>query len=169
MEIVVNDTNILIDLYSIDLLEAFFRLPITVHTVDFVINEIKEESQLDCIREYIRRGLLYVHRFSVQELENIVELHRGASGNVSLTDCSVWYYAKCNNYVLLTGDRQLRARAIGTNVAVKGIIYVFDELVEKRIITPSFAAVKLEELFFKNQRLPKRIIQERIESWRRLR
>ena len=45
MEIVVNDTNIFIDLHSIRLLDQFFELPITVHTVDFVINELTDEVQ----------------------------------------------------------------------------------------------------------------------------
>lgn len=54
MEIVVNDTNIFIDFYSIGLLEEFFELPITVHTVDFVINELKEPEQLKAINEFIK-------------------------------------------------------------------------------------------------------------------
>ena len=58
MEIVVNDTNIFIDLYSIGLLEEFFELPITVHTVDFVINELKEPEQLKAINEFIKNGKL---------------------------------------------------------------------------------------------------------------
>jgi hypothetical protein len=49
---------------------------------------------------------------------------------------------------------------------VKGIIFVFDLMVEHRLITPTFAADKLEELYHINQRLPKKIIQERLDSWR---
>jgi predicted nucleic acid-binding protein len=93
-------------------------------------------------------------------------MRQEASGNVSVTDCSVWYYAKQHDYILLTGDRQLRVRAIGANVAVKGIVFVFDLMVEHRLITPTFAADKLEELYHINQRLPKKIIQERLDSWR---
>ena len=40
MEIIVNDTNIFIDLHSIGLLEALCKLPYDVRTVDFVIAEI---------------------------------------------------------------------------------------------------------------------------------
>lgn len=166
MEIVVNDTNIIIDLHSVNLLESFFRLPITVHTVDFVINEIKNTEQLCSIQRFIDCGLLNVHRFTSGELAEVIALHREANGNVSLTDCSVWYYAKRNNYILLTGDRQLRMRATSSNVTVRGIIFVFDSLVEHKIITPSYAAEKLEELSQINQRLPQSIIQERIALWR---
>jgi hypothetical protein len=61
----------------------------------------------------------------------------------------------------------LRTRAINSNVAVKGIIYVFDALVENELIDPMLAADKLEELFRINQRLPKKIIGERIGGWRK--
>jgi len=40
MDIVVNDTNIFIDLISIDLLDSFFKLKFKVHTIDFVIEEL---------------------------------------------------------------------------------------------------------------------------------
>ena len=43
--VVVNDTNIFIDLLSIDLLDEFFLLPLSIHTNDFIINELTEPSQ----------------------------------------------------------------------------------------------------------------------------
>lgn len=165
MEIVVNDTNIFIDLHSIKLLEHFFELPITVHTVDFVINELTDEEQFDAISKYIDCGKLKVQSLDATELLEVIELQNKAGGNVSITDCAVWNYAKKNNYTLLTGDGQLRKKAIESNVTVKGIIYVFDHLVECNIISPEFAATKLLELNTHNPRLPKTIIQERIEKW----
>ncbi|MGN1258005.1 MAG: hypothetical protein ACI4T0_03745, partial [Candidatus Limisoma sp.] len=63
MEIVVNDTNIFIDLHSIRLLDQFFELPITVHTVDFVINELTDEVQFKAINKYIENGKLKVQSF----------------------------------------------------------------------------------------------------------
>ena len=166
MEIVVNDTNIFIDLHSIGLLESFFALPIKVHTVDFVINEITIKEQLDEVNKFVIQGNLNVQSFSPEELMEIFLLHSTANGNVSLTDCSVWHYALKNNYTLLTGDAQLRKKAIESNVTVKGIIYIFDLLVENQIITPQQAANKLSELKMINKRLPRKIIDERIEKWK---
>lgn len=165
MEIVVNDTNIFIDLYSIGLLEQFFELPITVHTVDFIINELTEEDQYKAIRKYVDNGRLNVQSFDAVELLEIIELQSKAGGNVSIPDCAVWHYAKKHNYTLLTGDGQLRKKAIESNVIVKGVIYVFDYMVDCCIITPKCAATKLQELMTHNSRLPKSIIQERIEKW----
>jgi hypothetical protein len=39
--VVVNDTNVFIDLYSIGLLEEFFSLPWEVHTTNLVMLELK--------------------------------------------------------------------------------------------------------------------------------
>ena len=167
MEIVVNDTNIFIDLYSIGLLESFFLLPINVHTVDFVLNELTEKEQFSAVNRYINEGKLLIRTFNSNELVEIADLQMSANGNVSFTDCAVWYYAQNNNYTLLTGDSQLRKRAIESNVSVKGIIYIVDLLLEYNIIPSKLAAKKLQELLSINSRLPRRIIQDRIETWSR--
>lgn len=166
MEIVVNDTNIFIDLHSIRLLDQFFSLPIQVHTVDFVLHEITMPEQFNDVNKFVKNGKLKVQTFMAEELKDIITLQSQCSGNVSFTDCAVWHYAKINNYTLLTGDRQLREKAIQANVTVKGIIYVFDMLVENQILPPQVAATKLEELMAINPRLPKNIMRERIEKWR---
>lgn len=66
---------------------------------------------------------------------------------------------------MLTGDGQLRKKAIETNVTVKGIVYVFDYLVETKILSPQLAITKIQNLMNINARLPKTVIQERIEKW----
>ncbi len=165
MEIVVNDTNIFIDLISVGLLEDFFQLPVKVHTVDFVISEIKDENQSKAVREFINNGNLTIKGFSAKEMQAIYTLKSTAGGNLSVTDCSVWHYAKENDYILLTGDRQLKDKAILSNVKVKGILYVFDQLVELNIITCQRAAECLQNLLAINPRLPKKLIQELIDRW----
>jgi predicted nucleic acid-binding protein len=65
----------------------------------------------------------------------------------------------------LTGDRQLRKYAEGKNVAVRGVLFIFDELVAKGIIVEAVAAQKLRELTNVNVRLPKSEIEKRIKKW----
>ena len=167
MEIVVNDTNIFIDLYSIGCLDAFFRLPICVHTIDFVMNEITNAEQLKAIEKYVLSKQLAVGTFTAEELASIYTIQATAKGNVSFTDCAVLHYAKSNDYVLLTGDRQLRDKATEANVTVRGILYVFDLFMQHQILPAEKVVAKLQELQETNQRLPKRLIQERLEKWRR--
>lgn len=44
-KIVVNDTNIFIDLFNVDLLDEFFSIPWEVHTTRFVMLELLREGQ----------------------------------------------------------------------------------------------------------------------------
>lgn len=167
MDIVVSDTNIFIDLYLIGLLNEFFALPFHIHTVDFVINEITEEKQKRTITKFLTANRLFVKKHSIIELQELVKLNVSCKGNVSITDCSVWKYARTNNYTLLTGDKQLRNQAIMDGVTVAGLIFIFDQLVKCNIITPLIAAEKLEKLLQNNKRLPKREIEERLLKWKK--
>ncbi len=165
MDIVVNDTNIFVDLISVDLLEASFRLPITFHTVDYVIAEITNEEQKTKINALIRNGSLFVKGFDEVELYEIVSLYDVRCNNVSVTDCAVWYYAKKNNYRILTGDGKLRRSATEDGVIVSGILFITDMLVECNIIDKTVMADKLKRLGNLNKRLPKKLIEERINKY----
>lgn len=165
--IVVNDTNVFIDLLDIGLLEHFFQLSWEVHTTDFVMFELNRENQRDVVESYQANKLLHVVAFEMDELCEIRGLQKVCDNktNVSLTDCSVWYYAKCKGYMLLTGDRKLRTSSMKDGVEVRGILYVFDKLVEEAILTPAVATEKLQQLQIINPRLPKDEIEKRIKSW----
>ena len=166
-QIVVNDTNIFIDLHDVGLLDEFFRLPWEVHTTDFVILELQHEKQKSAVTRFKDEGLLHVVEF---EFEEIVEINRqkqqySNKTNVSLTDCSVWYYAKQNGCILLSGDRKLRNSVMSDGVDVKGILYVFDMLVETETITLETASKKLTLLKAINPRLPENEIKKRLKQW----
>jgi hypothetical protein len=90
MDVVVNDTNIFIDLLSVELLEEAFKLPIDFHTVDYVVSEIVDSYQKECIMSLVDRGLLTVKEFNEIESYEIINMYGKRSNNVSVTDCSVW-------------------------------------------------------------------------------
>ena len=75
MDIVVNDTNIFLDLISIGLLDASFELPIKFHTVDYVIEEIINEEQNAEGASLIKEGKLYVKEFDENEFSEIIDLY----------------------------------------------------------------------------------------------
>lgn len=165
MEIIVNDTNIFIDLHSIGLLSALCELPYDVRTVDFVVNEITDKAQAESLASLVGEGKIKIESFNIDELAEIIEEHSAVSGNLSVPDCSVCYYARKHSATLLTGDRQLRRYAEGNNVTVRGILFIFDELVAYNIIGAGIAAQKLRELTNINVRLPKSEITKRIKNW----
>lgn len=165
MEIIVNDTNIFIDLHSVGLLRQFCNLPYEIRTVDFVMAEIVDIKQQDEMNRLVAEGLIKVESFASEEIVEIVAEHSAVSGNLSIPDCSVCYYARKHNVTLLTGDRQLRRYAETHRLTVKGILFVFDEMVANSVLPPNEAAVKLKELYSINIRLPKSEIQQRIDLW----
>lgn len=165
MEIIVNDTNIFIDLHSIGLLRQLCELPYEIRTVDFVMAEIVDARQHEEMTRLVTEGKIIVESFTPEELVEIVDEHSAVSGNLSIPDCSVCYYARKHDVTLLTGDRQLRRYAEAQRLTVRGILFIFDELVAHSVLAPKMAAEKLNELYSINIRLPKSEIQRRIEQW----
>lgn len=165
MDIVVSDTNIFLDLMSVGILSEAFRLPIRFHTVDYVVEEIKNDEQIGQIMRLVDTNLLTVKEFDEEEISEILSMYLKCSSNLSVEDCSVWYYSKKNNYRLLTGDKALRSCATNDGVMVSGILYITDLLVEEGIIDKRNMASRLRLLCEKNKRLPRKLIEERINKY----
>jgi rRNA maturation endonuclease Nob1 len=131
-----------------------------------VVAEIADADQRRIFDELVARGEISVDGFTADEVIEIVEEHSSVSGNLSIPDCSVCYFARKHNVPMLTGDRRLRRYAEEQSIEVHGILFIFDELVRHDIISTSMAADRLEELFAINARLPKAEIRDRINRWR---
>ena len=169
MKIIVNDTNIFIDLHSVGLLEELCRLPYDIHTVDFVVAEIEDPEQREIFDKLVDENRIIVDGFTADEVLEIVEEHSAVSGNLSIPDCSVCYFARKHNVPMLTGDRRLRRYAEQQSIEVHGILFIFDEFVRHGIVSTTIAAERLEKLFSINARLPKSEIRDRLKQWREVR
>lgn len=166
-QIVVADTNMFIDLHAAGLLDVFFRMPWDVHTTDFVMLNLQREDKKSAVLAFKDKGMLHV---AEQEFDEIIEINKleqryGKKTHVSLIDCSVWYYAKQNGYILLSCDRNLRQSATSDGVDVKGIRDVFDMMVVKGAISLESASEKLTLLKTINQRLSKDETEKRFKQW----
>ena len=162
--VVVNDTKIFIDLLSIDFVDAFFSLPLEVHTNDFIINVLKISWQKERVLSFASKKL-YVKRYDAEEVVKIVQFQQTCENNLSFQDCSVWLYAHEHGYRLLTGDGKLRKSASESGTVVSGIFYIFDLLVETGVLLPHEACKKLIELSTINVRLPRIEIKNRVLKW----
>ena len=125
-KLVISDTNILLDLISVDMLEDFFSLPCDFSTTDFVISEIIQPAQIKAIEKYTKSKKLDIVSFSFEEIIEITDIHSNNTNNASITDCSVWYYAKKTGGRLLTGDGKLRKSAEGDNVKALSVKDIAD-------------------------------------------
>lgn len=71
MEIVVNDTNILIDLYNAGLLPYCKKLNLDFRTLDVVINEIEDSEQYSAVQSIIDEGTLSVYSLSGEQVGTV--------------------------------------------------------------------------------------------------
>ena len=164
--IVISDANVIIDLLSVSLLDAFFALPCEICTTDFVISEITRPEQQKMVQKFVKSKKLTVVSFDADEFSEVVLLQSKCPNNASIVDCSVWYYAKKVKGRLLTGDGKLRSVAEKDNIKVSGILYLFENFVEHGILTAAEAADNLESLMACNVRLPQNECLSRIKKWR---
>lgn len=164
MKIVVNDTNVFIDLLSVDLLEQFFQLSIEVHTTDLIVDEFTRFEQRNIIDKLLEEGRIKVKSFDFSELVAINALYKEIP-KLSIPDCSILHYSKSNKYTLITGDGPLRNWASGIGVDVKGILFVFDEMVKNNLIDAKVAATKLKMLVSGGTRLPSELVKTRLKKW----
>lgn len=164
MQIVINDANILIDLVKLKLLEECSNLKFELFSTDFVLEELNQNQRILVDELVINNELTVIRTESDTDFIGISNLQTNSSG-LSFEDCSVWYYSKVMNGTLLTGDSRLRKQARKDGVEVKGIIYIFDELLEQKVITYDIAIKKMKQLLQLNVRLPKEEINKRLLEW----
>jgi predicted nucleic acid-binding protein len=164
MRIVINDANILIDLVKIDLMNQFVQLDMELKTTDFVLEELNDE-QKNIVKQFIEAGKIeIIVTEEVEDFVGIASVLENSSG-LSFEDCSVWYYANKLDVILLSGDGRLRKLAIANGITVRGVLYVFDQLLLKELLTFEVAIEKIELLYKINSRLPIQSKNERIAHW----
>jgi rRNA-processing protein FCF1 len=160
MKLLINDANILIDIVKLDIVDAFMSLEFDLHTTDFVLAELNDIQQ-----EKIALGRLSILKTdSVEDFSSIVSLvnlHKG----LSFEDCSVWHYTQKMQGTLITGDGMLRKKALNAGLAVKGIIFILEQIKEQNKLPIALCIEKLEVLKTLNERLPKHEIDKRIHDW----
>ncbi len=164
MTIALHDANILIDVLTVQLVDATLRLPYTMHTTPFVLEELYP-SQQAILAPFIEQGILHVEEIDgagVLEIAELFDKHKA----LSFTDCSVCLCARNKAAILLTGDQALRTIAESYGISVRGMLWIFDELIRAKLLAPSDAAEKLTFLLQQGRRLPKQECTKRLEQWK---
>ena len=164
MRLVVTDTNVFIDLMSVDALEAFFALALEVHTTGFVTNELnKEQSTL--LLPHIGGGRLLIDRFTEDDIRAIEAMV--TRNQLHFTDRSVIRLAELLKAMVLSGDGRLWKECQARKLEVHGSIWVIEQIWIRRLIQPLPCIERMENLKRINSRLPKDKIDALIERIRK--
>ena len=166
MAIAVNDANIFIDLFEIDLIDTFFKLKLDLHTTNLVMNELDFE-QKTVLEKQVAKKKLTVKKLNETELED-VKRKEITSTKLTKQDVSVYAYAKELNATILTSDNRLRKEAKAKGFEVHGILWVFETMMQEKLMKPKKASEKLTELMKINTWLPMEECRKRIEKWNNL-
>lgn len=165
VEIVIKDACILFDLIDLGLLPSFYQLPLLVVTTPQVLDEIVDDTQLAEVNIYLVSGQLQVDHFGL--FENII-LITEAHPNLSFTDASVLEAATRREASILSSDKSLRKESGRRGIIVHGLLWVLEELYNKKIIELKVLIDKLEVYPNINNRAPKYEIANLLRKYKTL-
>jgi hypothetical protein len=155
----VTDTNIWIDLENGGILAEVFRLPYRFLTPDFAIPELRRPRWQTLQALGLEAGELAAEQ--VMELFRLRQVHR----NLSIADLAAFLLAKALDATLLTGDRRLMELAAANDLPVHGVLWLLDEMVHYRALSPGQAANALGRMLDQGARLPADECRKRLTRW----
>jgi hypothetical protein len=163
MKLAVTDANIFIDLIKLQMLTLLFNIDMEIHTTKEIVDQLNDDQLLH-LTEFIDSQHLRVHYLSALQLQEVIDL--AAPRALELADKSVAWLSLQLTATVLTGDGPLRKFCQTKHLEVRGIIWLFDAIVKKGLVSPLSAAEKMESLLGINSRLPKDECFHRIQQWR---
>jgi predicted nucleic acid-binding protein len=162
LKVTIADANIFIDLFQLNWIDFLFQLELEINTTSLVIYEIKD-LHWDSISEYIASSKLVIQELTEDELGKLPI--QFTNKGLSVPDKSVLFVGVKLSALVLSGDKALRTEAEKHNLPVHGVLWIFDQLIEKSIVNKLEAAAALRELIHSNPRLPILECNKRLKSW----
>lgn len=163
MEIVVYDTNIIIDLFDMGILPVLEKSGWQIHTTSIVLSELHRPERTNVLTLL---PSLHVHEYNSFEQYDLLQtflLGIEQRGNLSMADASVLLLAKDIHAMLCSNDRKLRQIAFREGLFVKGSIGIVLMLLEQRIINADAALDAILILQSKNLRITDSLFAEAIK------
>lgn len=141
-------------------MDAFFELDLIVLTTPQVMGEIEDKEQLRKVEEFTSvRKLIIDEEGLLDHVDKIFDENNG----LSYADCSVLELALRRQGVVLSSDWKLRTTTVRSNLTVRGVLWVIDELHLQKRLTTNEAIEKLNLYKQVNSRAPQIEIKVMIE------
>ena len=158
MQLLISDSNILIDLEEGNLIDKVFSLPYQFTTPDLLYHDELEEQHSHLIQHGLTLSSLTPE--SIDQLQEIIGIHN----KPSRYDCMALTLALQEGCPLLTGDKDLRESAEIENIEVKGSIWLVEQLVIEEIITLDNARESYRLMEASDRRLPFHLAYRRLDK-----
>jgi predicted nucleic acid-binding protein len=130
--VAIQDANIMIDLVKTGLFDHCLALDYNFITTDIIFDEL-HPAQAEAILPHTHTRKFTVIQTSTEDLAAIQSMSI-EDQRISEQDWSAIYFAEQRNALLLTGDGRLRSRAEIKGLTCFGILWIFDQLVEAKIL-----------------------------------
>jgi hypothetical protein len=164
MKIAVQDANVLIDLELAGLFDLWFQTGIETHTTDFIRVELEKGGHIQALA-YFESGQVKEHELTFEDIMAVSELEREISSKAKFNDCSVLFLAIKLDAILLSGDKPLRKAGKQRQVEIHGTLWIFDQLVEMKLLPGGIAAAKLKHLRSLDRFFPEAECEVRLKRW----
>lgn len=144
---VVCDANVLIDLEVGGLLKVFFGLPLRFHVPAYLY-----------LSDLAQRHPQFRHQLNLDipdasAMRDVTSLS-WRYRKIDTSDSFALELARRHAWLLLTGDRELRAAAEREKVSVHGTLWVVEQLLESGLASPEQAWAAFERMKAAGRRLP---------------
>ena len=161
-EVLIVDTSVLIDLDRGSLITEIFSLPFIFAVPDLLYSD---ELKSKFGNRLLELGL-EVRCLSGKTLSVADQYHSTHPRMVSIVDCTALALASSEGLVLLTGDKDLRELAMQEKVDCHGVLWVFDQFYERKIISGDELIKRLTQITnHPRARLPKPDVQKRLHRY----
>lgn len=167
MKVVVTDACIFIDVIELQLTSKFFSLNLEIHTTQDVLNELYS-SQYQILEGYKASNKLEVHNLTGEE--QLLLMADEYPNSLTPEDRSVIFVAEKLKATVLSSDKEVRKYAKKLSIDYHGMLWIFDELVERETITKGEAISKITQMstsniMYRNNQELQSEIQKRIVKW----
>ncbi len=156
MNVVITDANIFIALYEMDLLQGFFKLPYSISTSVFILEE------LDDIKPLVEK-LVTVIPLTDKDIVAMSQIDWPKP--FSFPDRTILYLAQVHQMMVLSGERMMMTWCQENALEGHGLLYILDAMIMNKVYKPKTVCKKLRILMGINVWLPMDLCEEMMQRW----
>ncbi len=167
MKLAVTDACIFIDIYELELTSQFFSLEIEIHSSLDVFNEL-DAHQRELLKAYQSIGKFATHILTEEDRLTLFNFNYPKS--LSDNDKTVLHLAEKIKAMVLSSDKAVRNCAKKKSIEYHGMLWIFDKLIEAKLIDPVKASDKLKKLIHTNTMYQNNFelvteMEKRLKTW----